>query len=328
MMIGTTMDHRAVPNFLVVGAPKAGTTSLYHYLDQHPAVYMSPIKEPCFFAPEVVDFTPRSRALFEADAEALRAYLDGPMREKRQGIVLDWEQYLKLFKHVRDETAIGEVSGNYLGSSGAPRAIRARIPDARIVMMLRDPVDRLFSQYVASRAAGETHASFVPWTTEQLSAEAARRPPFGPVWAGRYVVHLRRYLECISWSQLRVYLYDDYARAPRPVLRDLLTFLNVDPDWPVDTTRRHNVTLVPRWPALHRIVAPLIRRAIRRIAPARMLERARPLYVTRPRLRPTAEERARVIEIYEADIRALETLIQRDLSAWLDPRQPKHRSRS
>lgn len=310
-----------VPNFFVVGAPKAGTTSLYHYLDQHPAVYMSPIKEPCFFAPEVADFTPRSRALFEADAAALRAYLDGPMREKRRGIVLEWEQYLKLFKHVRQETAVGEVSGNYLGSSGAPRVIRARIPHARIVMMLRDPVDRLFSQYVASRAAGETNAAFVPWTTKQLSVEAARHPPFGPVWAGRYAVHLRRYLECISWSQLRVYLYDDYAGTAQPVLRDLLAFLNVDPDWPMDTTRRHNVTLVPRWPALHLAVTPRVRRAIRGIIPARILDRARPWYVTRPRLRPTAEERARVIEIYEADIRALETLIQRDLSAWLDPRE-------
>ena len=69
-------DHRFLPNFFVVGAPKAGTTSLYHYLDQHPAIYMSPIKEPCFFAPEVVDFTPQSRARFDADASALQAYLD------------------------------------------------------------------------------------------------------------------------------------------------------------------------------------------------------------------------------------------------------------
>ncbi|MBI3262198.1 MAG: sulfotransferase [Acidobacteria bacterium] len=308
----------AIPTFFVVGAPKAGTTSLYHYLDQHPAVYMSPIKEPCFFAPEVVDFTPCSRALFEADAAALRAYLDGPMDERRRGIVLEWEQYLKLFKHVRDQTAVGEVSGNYLGSSGAPLAIRSRIPGALLVMMLRDPVDRLFSQYAAARAGGETRGAFLPWVAEQVSAEAARRPPFGPVWTGKYASHLQRYLEYFPRDQVRVYLYDDYARTPGTVLRDLLRFLGVDPDWPVETAHRHNVTRVPRWPMLHQLVGP-VRRAIRPLIPARVAARARGWYLTRPRLRPGTEERARVIEIYQEDIRTLETLIQRDLSAWLDP---------
>src|SRR5437868_13827253 len=97
----------AQPNFFLVGAAKTGTTSLYHYLVRHPGIFMSPIKEPCFFAPEVADLGPDGRGTGTADAEALRAYLDGPMREKRgHGLVLDWEDYLKLFKHVRDESAI------------------------------------------------------------------------------------------------------------------------------------------------------------------------------------------------------------------------------
>lgn len=309
-----------VPNFFVVGAPKAGTTSLYHYLDQHPSIYMSPIKEPCFFAPEVVDFTRRSRALFEADRAPLRVYLDGPMREKRHGIVLEWEQYLKLFKHVHDETAVGEVSGNYLASSGAPHAVRSRIPTARIIMMLRDPVDRLFSQYAAARGAGETLKTFVPWVAEHRSAEATRQPPFGPVWTGQYALHVQRYLECFPPSQVRIHVYDDYVRTPGTVLRDVLAFLGVDPDWPLDTTRRHNVTLVPRWPLLHRLLVRPVRRAIGPMVPARFTRGAREWYLTRPRLRPTAEERAQVLEIYEKDIRALEALIERDLSTWLDVR--------
>ena len=103
--------HRAAPNFFLVGAPQAGTTSLYASLDQHPSVFMCPIKEPCFFAPEVADVTPRARQLYDADAAALRRYLDGPLTAKRgHGLVLDWDDYRSLFRHLRGETAIGEAS--------------------------------------------------------------------------------------------------------------------------------------------------------------------------------------------------------------------------
>ncbi len=306
------------PNFFVVGAPKAGTTSLYRYLDQHPSVYMSPIKEPCFFAPEVVDFTPDSRARFETDRPALRVYLDGPMRERRTGIVLEWDQYLKLFKNVTTETAIGEVSGNYLGSSGAPRAIKSRIPDARIVVMLRDPVDRLFSQYAAAVGSGDTRKAFVPWVEEQRAAEAGRRPAFGPVWTGFYASHLARYFEHFARDQVRVFLYEDYSRTPQTVLNDVLAFLQVNERHDVDTHQRHNVTLVPRWPALHRLLAP-VRAAFRPIVPRAVAEHARAWLLTPPRRRPTTEERAHVIRVYADDIRRLSSLIDRDLSAWLDP---------
>jgi hypothetical protein len=312
------LQERSVPNFFVVGAPKAGTTSLYFYLDQHPSVYMSPIKEPCFFAPEVVDFTPQARLRFVADGPALQAYLEGPMKEKRStGITLEWEQYLKLFKHVRDESAVGEVSGNYFGSSGAPAAIRTRIPHARIIMMLRDPVDRLFSQYAGARATGVTSVTFGQWVAEQMSAEAERRPPFGPVWTGKYAVHLKRYLDCFPPAQVHVCLYDDYARAPETTLRELFTFLGVDPNWQVDVKSRHNVTLVPRWPVVHRLLSPSARRAVSSIVPTRIAKRARARYFTRTPLRPTREERAWVIQIYQDDIRTLEGMLQRDLSAWL-----------
>src|SRR5438552_14861177 len=118
---------------------------------------MSPIKEPCFFAPEVADVTPEARAMHDADADFLRAYLDGPMDEKRdRGLVLGWGDYVKLFKRVTSETAIGEASVAYLASPRAAPAIAERIPQARIVMILRNPIDRLFSRYLAARNRGDS----------------------------------------------------------------------------------------------------------------------------------------------------------------------------
>src|SRR5579864_1438595 len=115
-----------LPNFFIVGAPKAGTTSLYHYLDQHPQIYMSPVKEPNYFASEVrlEGFSEEFREQAVTDIAQLRKYLDGPISEKRfGGLVAAWPDYLKLFKNVQGEQAIGEASVCYLWSESASRNI-------------------------------------------------------------------------------------------------------------------------------------------------------------------------------------------------------------
>jgi len=80
-----------LPNFFLVGAPKAGTTSLYHYLDQHPEIYMSPIKEPCFFSTEIRDevLDPKLRRRAARDNHDLQGFLAGPMLEKGFGDLVD-----------------------------------------------------------------------------------------------------------------------------------------------------------------------------------------------------------------------------------------------
>src|SRR6185436_9103717 len=113
---------------------------------------MSPIKEPSVFAPEVTGLSAYTKQAFEADKAALAEYLkNGPREKRRSGIVLDWSDYLKLFAHVRGERAIGEASVVYLTIESAAAAIRRKIPEAKIVMLLRDPAERLFSQYIATR---------------------------------------------------------------------------------------------------------------------------------------------------------------------------------
>ncbi len=152
-----------LPNFFIVGAPKAGTTSLYSYLDQHPQVYMSAIKEPHFFAAEIREenLDPELRRGIARDARALRAFLAGPMREKRfGGIVADWEDYLRLFANANNESALGEASVCYLWSPTAPERIADRIPDAKILVMLRHPAERAFSQYLHSLGNGAIRWSF------------------------------------------------------------------------------------------------------------------------------------------------------------------------
>jgi Sulfotransferase family len=303
-----------LPNFFVVGAPKAGTTSLYHYLDQHPAIYMSPVKEPAYFAFDLLE-RKRQLGIAEPDPAGMRAYLDGPMTEHRTGVISDWEQYLKLFKNVAQETAVGEVSGNYLGSSRAPAAIRDRIPEARIVMILRDPVERLFSQHAEAVSHGHARREFLPWVEEQQALEAAWEPRLGAVWNGCYAQHVARYLERFPAQQLRILLYEDYSATPLTVLRDLFTFLDVEPDFSVDISRRHNVTWQPRFSRWGTAWGSW-RARLRHVLPQRLAKGLR--NVTHRRPRPiTRGERARVLEIYDADIRQLQRMLSLDLSAWL-----------
>ena len=97
-----------IPNFFIVGAAKSGTTSVARYLDEHPQVYMSPIKEPSYFARDIIEtLHPPGWA---RNQRGLDRYLNGPMLRRRGGCVLEWEDYLKLFRKVADEIAIGEAS--------------------------------------------------------------------------------------------------------------------------------------------------------------------------------------------------------------------------
>src|ERR1700722_15601651 len=126
------------PNFFIVGAGKTGTTSLHGYLNQHPQIYMSPVKEPCYFAPEIrgENISADFRSHLKRQTRLLKKILDDGGEVKPLGwIVQNWEDYLRLFQNARGEPAIGEASAAYLWSPTAAANIHARIPDARIVMI-------------------------------------------------------------------------------------------------------------------------------------------------------------------------------------------------
>lgn len=179
-LAGVRRVQMKLPNFFIVGAPKAGTTSLDAYLDQHPQIYMSPMKEPCFFADEFREenFSEEERPRIDREMRALDAYLHGPMTQKKLGgLVSDWDDYVKLFRGVSDEIAIGEATPLYLWSPTAARNIARRLPHAKIVMILRNPIDRAFSQYLHLLAEAMMLSSFREHIEMNLRQETNK---FGP----------------------------------------------------------------------------------------------------------------------------------------------------
>ncbi|MCB0108675.1 MAG: sulfotransferase [Caldilineaceae bacterium] len=296
------------PNFLIIGAAKAGTTSLYDYLSQHPDVYMCPLKEPKFFSLEghKLDFA-------------------GPGdRRANRRTVTDWDTYQGLFEHSPMKRATGEKSPIYLYDKATPQRIKRYVPDAKIVVVLRNPVARAYSNYVHMvRDSREPLTDF----TDALAAEPARiRANWAYGWhykqMGFYAEQLQRYYDLFDDSQIRVFLYDDLRTQPAAMIRSLFEFIEVDPSFEPDMSFRENKTGIPRSARLQlflkykhplkSIIKPFIpsswRRSLRVAVTNRNLTPAQKL---------TETARQQLLADYAEDITNLQDLIKRDLSAWL-----------
>ena len=292
-----------LPNFLIIGAQKAGTTSLYYYLKQHPQVYMSPVKEAHFFDQD----------------EGEKPNFRGPGRSSTPPITSN-EDYRALFRGVTGETAVGEATPSYIYIPGAPERIRRRIPDAKLIAVLRNPTDRAYSAFLHTvRRGWEPLTDFV----EALRAEEGRmhdnwHPRYHYRTRGFYHAQLERYFDAFGPDRIGVYLYEDLVAEPLGVLRDNFRFLGVDDAFVPDMSVRYNTSGVPRNAAARALVRGASRLApvAKRFIPYDLRQRIKGrVFVDPPPLAP--EVREGLIEGYRQDISKLEDLIGRDLSLWL-----------
>lgn len=195
------VEDKALPTFLIIGAPKTGTTSLHNYLARHPEIQMSPVKEPNFFAP----------------------HLD-PVNERRR--IGDLDRYSRLFDPA--VAVRGEASTPYAEyplRQGVPERIKALIPDVKLIYVVRDPVARTVSHYnhlVASMGIGETLG-------EALSDLSDPRSPW--ICASLYAMQLELYLRVFERDQVLVLDQADLLARRRDTLRQVFAFLSVDEDF-------------------------------------------------------------------------------------------------
>jgi hypothetical protein len=314
---------RRLPNFFVVGAPKAGTTSLYHYLGQHPEVYMSPIKEPNFFASEIrpENVSEELQERVRRDMNGVKAYLQGRMSENRfGGMVLEWEDYLKLFQNVKEEKAIGEASVLYLWSKTAAGNIFSRIPDAKIVIILRDPAERAFSQYLHGVTNGIIYESFRQHIYNGSRENNEKfRVGYPSLELGLYYEQVNRYLEIFPRENVRIFFFEDYRQRPARMLKELFCFLNVDSSFTPDMSRKDLEPQVPR--AV--VFAPFLKRygvwqRFKELSPRIFRSQLRKIAFRKRRsLVMDSRDRAYLRDYYRDDILKLSNLLGRDLHHWL-----------
>lgn len=312
------MQH--LPTFLVVGAVKAGTTSLHEYLMQHPEIYMSPVKETNHFSDADMDFDHFNVDYWQDIGHQLDKYLQGVMDRKIHiAHVRRWDQYLKLYKNVQDERAIGEVSNSYLYCPSTAQAIKDKLPDVKIVMVLRNPVDRLFSQYVMNLKLGKITERDLLKELENDAAKAHKGWGVSHLYeeVGMYSAQVQRYYDLFPAAQIKVILFDDFKSDPRGVMQDLFAFLGVAA-LEVDTSKRYNEAGMPRFGKLNYWLTQIgVYGLIKRVFPDDLKQRLKALAFTKegvPRI--TANERVFLEKMYREDILQLAELIDRDLSFW------------
>jgi len=290
-----------MPNFLIIGAMKSGTTALYYYLEQHPEVYMSPVKEPNYFSSQ------------------------GP--ENAVGAVTHIGTYQDLFRDVSGETAIGEASHSYLYEPGAVAEIRRYIPEARLIAVLRNPVDRAYSHFLHMvRSGTEPLDDFAQALREDEVGVHKERTFQDYIGRGLYYSQLKRYFGTFPREQVRVYLYEDLSGAPISTVQDAFRFLEVDDSFVPDVSLRRNVSGYPKYKTLDRLLRSQgrVKHALKIYLPARLRWRLSRNFddlktrnlVGPPPIQP--EVRRQLIEVYREDVLHLQKLLQCDLSGWLE----------
>jgi len=300
--------HPTKPDFLIVGAPKAGTTAFYVYLRRHPEIFMpESAKEPHFFAPEF----------------------------KHPAFVQDPAGYAALFSGARPGRRLGEASVFYLYSTEAPRRIRELTPDARIIIMLRNPVDMIYALHSEHFTNGiEKYRCF----EDALAAEERRASGIESVPGnvspelflyrkiGAYFPQVSRYLEQFPRNQIHFVFFEDFVGDTVAAYQQTLQFLGVNATFKPEFERMNENRRV-RNRTLQRILLArpaFLQKAVRALSPERLRHgilnlafRFNAPIARRAPLEVATQQQLRTF--FEPDIRKLSALLGRDLSAWIQP---------
>lgn len=292
-----------LPNFLILGAAKSGTTALHTYLQQHPQIFMTPEKETNFFAfeGEELDFQgPGDDAINQFSITALSAYQSE-------------------FGAVQDEPAIGEACPLYLYHPRAANRIHAYVPNAKLIIILRNPVDRAYANYLHLVRDGREPA---PDFSQALQQESQRIEKnwewfWHYIQQGYYQAQIERYYQQFSQENIRIYLYEDLRDHPQTLFKSIFNFLEVDSEFIPNLSIRPNKSGKPKNRLLHQVLTQPnpIKTILKPLFPAHLRQKIQHRNLAKPSL--SLEVRQRLLDLYQDDICRCQTLIQRDLSAWL-----------
>ena len=302
-----TAQSGRMPNFLIIGAARTGTSSLYEYMRQHPDIWFSPVKEPMFFALE------GSKPDFRGPGDDL---------EINRKSVADLAAYQALFSGATTQKAIGEASANYLYSGSAAARIRHHVPEAKMIAVLRNPVERAYSSFLYMiRDRREPLRDFA-LALEQESKRIAEH--WEHIWhyarMGLYSQQLQRYYDLFDKNRIRVYLNEEMKQDAPGLLKDVFGFLEVDDSFLPDTSVTYNEGGVPKRKLLNALLTrpSIIKRLLRPLMPAAAMKfytRLKHSNLDKPPL--DEEVRARLAALYRDDVLRLQDMIGKDLSAWL-----------
>ncbi|MFD1316841.1 sulfotransferase family protein [Namhaeicola litoreus] len=299
------------PNFLIVGAAKSGSTSLYQYINQHPEVFMPINKEPNFFVSEYQELTSKKCPSFQVD---------------RKRMVYKEDDYFKLFDEANPKhKAIGEATVTYLYKPKyAIPKIKKYLDDPKIIIILRNPVKRAFSHYSYARELGFENEEFS--NALQLESERLNNnwsSTFAYLDQGLYSHQVQAYID--TFTNVHVIILEEFIKDPQRYLKEVYRFLNIDDKFQNTFAEEHNVSGLPRFKLFHKFLihdnrtkdfikkffgSVISEETLRKIA-----RKSRRLNQT---MRLTMDEDTKdyLEAFYRNDIILLEKLLNKNLDVW------------
>lgn len=299
------MKHECIPNLFLVGAPKCGTTAMYSYLNEHPQIYMSPKKEPQFFAGDVLG---------------------------HQRNVIAVEDYRRCFDRADGARVVGEASTAYMVSRIAAEQIKSYNPSARILVMLRNPIDvmhalhskRLFMNMEDITDFGKaiTCDDARLWRAGRWKGQPIIRPSYREV--ASFPAQLKRFTNVFGRDRVHVVVYDDFRSDPATEYAKLLAFLGVDPAPSRDFIRHNANRRVRNMGAQDWLRDPpgFFRRIARSVLPTQVrrtlgqtLRSVNVKYEPRAAIDPAL--RLHLQREFAPEVEELSQILRRDLTHWV-----------
>jgi hypothetical protein len=221
-----TLTNPKLPNFFIVGAAKSGTTSLYYYLKQHPQIFMPTLKEPHYFS--------------EINYSKCKGIIP---------FINSWSEYLNIFSNVSTEKAIGEASVSYLCHPGTANRINEKIPNAKIIIILRNPIERVFSHFLMDIREGKLSPESNFISTILLDSKKPSKK-WGDsnlfLECGMYSKQIKEYIEAFGKDSILILTFDDLIKSKECFLKRIYAFLGIETQMPAEINSKLNTFALPK----------------------------------------------------------------------------------
>ena len=284
-------------DFFIVGAPKAGTTSLYHYLSEHPQVEMSSQKEPDYFS---------DKAIHE----------QGMYYAKNRVDTLD--KYESLFVQ-KESVVYGEASVSYLFYENVAEDIKKYNPNAKIIIMLRDPIERAFSHYLMDYRLGLISDSFENVLAKISKHKNAHLFYQQYIEVSKYAKQIQRYLDFFKKENILFIDYEDFKKNVSKTVDQVYNFLNISTEFVADINTKHNTFIMPKNKIIRLIYSfVFLRKILTFLFPVYLVKNIRVLLFKsdkKPEL--LKETRSLLSIIFNDDIKKMEEVLAKNYSKWI-----------
>ncbi|MDA3952305.1 MAG: sulfotransferase [Bacteroidales bacterium] len=308
---------KAKPDFFIVGAAKSGTTSLYNYLVQHPEVYFSPIKEPNYFSNDIdvskFSFLYKQNTFLDTE----KYFSNKVLQNLSITFVRNIKHYERLFELGGKFKTRGESSTSYLYSKTAAQNIYDYNPQSKIIVVLRNPIERAFSHYKMALRSGHTKLKFKEAVEKDLMAkDKAWGVSALYIELGLYYDQLMRYYSIFPTDQIKVFLFKDLKNSTNKVLKECFEFLEVN-NINIEDKTIYNFAKSPQNLWLNYFFTRMgLKNFLKRIAPESIINIIKKSFLRPDRNILSENDFKFLLNIYEEDIKKTASLLNQDLSNW------------